>query len=52
MIKNNNKVVKVLKWYGGDFFLFVIYIDEWLLNVMKGMKVESVIINRMIIELK
>lgn len=44
--------MKVFERYGGDFFFFVSYIDDWLLNVIKGMKEEVIIINRMIIEIK
>lgn len=52
LTKNNNKVAKALKRYGGDFSSFVTHIDERLSNAMKGMKAESVTINRMITELK
>lgn len=38
--------MKVFERYGGDFFFFVSYIDDWLLNVIKGMKEEVIIINK------
>lgn len=52
LTKNNNKVAIALKRYGGDFSSFVTHIDERLSNAMKGMKAESVTINKMITELK
>lgn len=52
LTRNNNKVAKALKRYGGDFSSFVTHIDQRLSNAMKGMKAKSITINRKITELK